>query len=57
MSTLSDEQLGDLARAYSCEQIIDILGIEPIQLLLAFQEEVSYYIDDFKLRPVDCHDL
>jgi|TARA_R100001163_G_scaffold65624_2_gene63598 hypothetical protein len=57
MSTLSDEQLGDLARAYSCEQIIDILGLEPIQLLLAFQEEVNYYIDDFKLRPVDCHDL
>jgi|TARA_R100000353_G_scaffold138212_1_gene98295 hypothetical protein len=57
MPTLSDEQLGDLARAYSCEQIIDILGLEPIQLLLAFQEEVNYYIDDFKLRPVDCHDL
>jgi len=57
MSILSDEQLGDLASAYSCEQIIDILGIEPIQLLLAFQEEVNYYIDDFKLRPVDCHDF
>jgi hypothetical protein len=57
MSTLSDEQLSDLAEAYSCEQIIDILGLEPIQLLLAFNEEVNYYIADFKLRPVDCHDL
>jgi hypothetical protein len=57
MPTLSDEQLSDLAQAYSCDEIVDILGIEPIQLLLAFREEVGYYIADFNLRPVDCHDF
>ena len=57
MPTLSDEQLSDLAEAYSGEQIIDILGLESIQLLFAFREEVNYYISDFKLRPVDCHAL
>jgi hypothetical protein len=57
MPTLSEEQLRDLAEAYNCDQIVDILNIEPMQLLLAFREDVEYNITDFNLRPVDCHDF
>jgi hypothetical protein len=57
MPTLSEEQLRDLAEAYNCDQIVDILNIEPMELLLAFREDVEYNITNFNLRPVDCHDF
>ena len=44
MATLSEEQLRDIADAYSCEQIIDLLDIEE-------------NLDKFSLRPVDCNDF
>ena len=53
MPTLSEEQLRDLAEAYNCDQIVDILNIEPMELLLAFREDVEYNITNFNLRPVD----
>jgi|TARA_R110000787_G_scaffold201881_1_gene312671 hypothetical protein len=53
MPILSDEQLWDLAQAYSCEQIIDLLDLEPMALLLAFKSQVEFNIEDFNLRPVD----
>jgi|TARA_R100001594_G_scaffold96576_1_gene130807 hypothetical protein len=57
MPILSEEQLIDLSEAYSCDQLIDILGIESIQLLMAFREDVEENISKFNLRPVDCHDF
>jgi|CoawatStandDraft_6_1074263.scaffolds.fasta_scaffold00989_7 hypothetical protein len=53
MPILSDEQLGDLAHAYSCDQIIDLLDVEPITLLLALRSEVQDNIEKFNLLPVD----
>ena len=57
MPILSEEQLIALSEAYSCDQLIDILGIESIQLLMAFREDVEENISKFNLRPVDCHDF
>ena len=57
MPILSEEQLIALSEAYSCDQLIDILGIESIQLLMAFREDVEANLSKFNLRPVDCHDF
>jgi hypothetical protein len=54
---LSEEQLRDIADAYSCEQIIDILDIDSITLLDFFREYVEDNLDKFNLRPVDCNDF
>ncbi len=57
MATLSEEQLRDIADAYSCEQIIDLLDIDSITLLDFFREYVEENLDKFNLRPVDCNDF
>ena len=38
MTTLSDEQLLDISLAYSCDEIVDILGIESYELLRILRE-------------------
>jgi|TARA_R110000787_G_C13207303_1_gene424728 hypothetical protein len=53
MPILSEEQLLDLAQAYSCEQIIELLDLEPMSLLLAFKTKVEDNLEEFNLRPVD----
>jgi hypothetical protein len=55
--TLSEEQLRDIADAYSCEQIIDLLDIDSLTLLDFFREYVEENLDKFNLRPVDCNDF
>ncbi len=57
MATLSEEQLRDIADAYSCEQIIDLLDIDSLTLLDFFREYVEENLDKFNLRPVDCNDF
>jgi|TARA_R100001086_G_C11837513_1_gene258233 hypothetical protein len=57
VATLSEEQLRDIADAYSCEQIIDLLDIDSITLLDFFREYVEENLDKFNLRPVDCNDF
>ncbi len=57
VATLSEEQLRDLADAYSCEQIIDLLDIDSLTLLDFFREYVEENLDKFNLRPVDCNDF
>ena len=57
MPTLSEEQLRDIADAYSCEQIIDLLDIDSLTLLDFFREYVEDNLDKFNLRPVDCNDF
>ena len=57
VATLSEEQLRDLADAYSCEQIIDLLNIDSLTLLDFFREYVEENLDKFNLRPVDCNDF
>jgi len=54
---LSEEQLRDIADAYSCEQIIDLLDIDSLTLLDFFREYVEDNLDKFNLRPVDCNDF
>jgi hypothetical protein len=54
---LSEEQLRDIADAYSCEQIIDILDIDSLTLLDFFREYVEDNLNKFNLRPVDCNDF
>ena len=51
VATLSEEQLRDLADAYSCEQIIDLLDIDSLTLLDFFREYVEENLDKFNLRP------
>ena len=55
--TLSEEQMRDIADAYSCEQIIDLLDIDSLTLLDFFREYVEENLDKFNLRPVDCNDF
>ncbi len=57
VATLSEEQLRDIADAYSCEQIIDLLDIDSLTLLDFFREYVEENLDKFNLRPVDCNDF
>ena len=57
VAILSEEQLGDIAEAYSCEQIIDLLEIDSLTLLDFFREYVEENLDKFNLRPVDCNDF
>ena len=57
MRTLSDEQLLDISQAYSCEEIIDLLDIDPLRLLDLLREELCENIHKFNLRPVDCNDF
>ena len=57
MAILSEEQLRDIADAYSCEQIIDLLDIDSLTLLDFFREYVEENLDKFNLRPVDCNDF
>lgn len=57
MPQLSEEQLRDIADAYSCEQIIDILDIDSLTLLDFFREYVEDNLNKFNLRPVDCNDF
>ena len=51
VATLSEEQLRDIADAYSCEQIIDLLDIDSLTLLDFFREYVEENLDKFNLRP------
>ena len=57
VATLSEEQMRDIADAYSCEQIIDLLDIDSLTLLDFFREYVEENLDKFNLRPVDCNDF
>ena len=57
MNTLSEEQILDISQAYSCEEIIDILDIDSLQLLDVFREELFENLHKFNLRPVDCNDF
>ncbi len=57
VAILSEEQLRDIADAYSCEQIIDLLDIDSLTLLDFFREYVEENLDKFNLRPVDCNDF
>ena len=57
MNTPSEEQILDISQAYSCEEIIDILDIDSLQLLDAFREELFENLHKFNLRPVDCNDF
>lgn len=57
VATLSEEQMRDIADAYSCEQIIDLLDIDSLTLLEFFREYVEENLDKFSLRPVDCNDF
>ena len=57
VATLSEEQLRDIADAYSCEQIIDLLDIDSLTLLDFFREYVEENLDKFNLRPGDCNDF
>jgi hypothetical protein len=59
MPQLSDEQLEDIALAHSCEEILDILGIESLELAELLRDKIEQSISEFNLLPVDCniHDL
>jgi len=54
---LSDEQLSDIAEAYSPEQILEILDISSLEILLQFRELVQENLTKFEMRPVDCDDI
>ena len=51
---LSDEQLSDIAEAYSPEQILEILDISSLEILFMFREQVQENLTKFEMRPVDC---
>jgi|TARA_R110001599_G_scaffold64833_1_gene182643 hypothetical protein len=57
--TLSNEQLLDISLAYSSDEILEILDIEPYDLLCILKDKVEENILEFNLRPVDCdiHDF
>jgi|TARA_R110000772_G_scaffold233536_1_gene345101 hypothetical protein len=55
VSQLSDEQLEDIALAYSCDEILDILGVEPSELVDLLREQIEQNILKFNFRPVDCN--
>tara|TARA_Y100001951_G_C11268435_1_gene257120 strand:+ start:505 stop:678 length:174 start_codon:yes stop_codon:yes gene_type:complete len=54
---LSDQILSDIADAYSPEQILEILELEPLELLQSFRERVQENLTKFEIRPVDCDAL
>ena len=54
---LSDEQLSDIAEAYSPEQILEILDISSLEILLQFREQVQENLTKFEVRPVDCDEI
>ena len=54
---LSDQILSDIADAYSPEQILEILELEPLELLQSFRERVQENLTKFEMRPVDCDAL
>tara|TARA_R100000687_G_C6324632_1_gene106661 strand:+ start:324 stop:491 length:168 start_codon:yes stop_codon:yes gene_type:complete len=54
---LSDEQLSDIAEAYSPEQILEILDISSLEVLLQFRELVQENLTKFEMRPVDCDEI
>jgi hypothetical protein len=51
---LSDQILYDISEAYSPEQILEILELDPLDILQAFRERVQDNINKFEIRPVDC---
>tara|TARA_R100000900_G_scaffold97537_1_gene75591 strand:- start:28 stop:210 length:183 start_codon:yes stop_codon:yes gene_type:complete len=57
--TLSKEQLLDISLAYSSEEILEVLGIETLELAQMLQERIEENLYKFNLRPVDCdiHDF
>ena len=57
--TLSKEQLLDISLAYSSEEILEVLGIETLELAQILQERIEENLYKFNLRPVDCdiHDF
>lgn len=59
MPQLSDEQLEDISLAYSCDEILDILEVEPLELVALLREQIEQNILKFNFRPVDCntHDI
>jgi hypothetical protein len=54
MPQLSDEQLTDLAEAYTIEELVDILEIDTVELL---GEKLEDNLHKLNLRPVDCNDF
>ena len=57
--TLSKEQLLDISLAYSSEEILEVLGIETLELAQMLQERIEENLYKFNLRSVDCdiHDF
>ena len=51
--TLSKEQLLDISLAYSSEEILEVLGIETLELAQMLQERIEENLYKFNLRPVD----
>jgi len=57
MPQLSDEQLTDLAEAYTIEELIEILEIDTLDLLDLLREKLEDNLHKLNLRPVDCNDF
>jgi hypothetical protein len=57
MPQLSDEQLIDLAEAYTIEELVDILERDTIELLDLLREKLEDNLHKLNLRPVDCNDF
>ena len=57
MPLLSDQILGDIAEAYSTEEVIELLDLESIDILDAFRDRVRVNLTRFEIRPIDCHEI
>ena len=57
MQKLSEDILSDLASAYTSEQILEMLGINTVELLCLLSEQVEDNIHKFELRPLDCNEI
>jgi len=57
MPRLSDEQLTDLAEAYTIEELVEILELDALELLDLLRDKLEENIHKFNLRPVDCNDF
>ena len=57
MPLLSDQILGDIAEAYSTEEVIELLDLESIDILDAFRDRVRENLTRFEIRPIDFHEI
>jgi len=57
MQRLSEDILSDLASAYTSEQVLDILGINTLELLCILIDPVEENIHKFEWRPLDSHEF